>query len=174
MKIKEESIASDLYFLESKLQGLEVVRLPVMGPKVWYHANTGERHRLRVCASDNLYLLGVGLRVKEDVSRISITISLDNSRLIKQSFEHVPKSHSIRALQLDNNLLMECDQIYSIVLTMFGGASYVGSGGEEFIEVSDGGSGILFKFDDDPHLDNVVNQTTTIAEGLIEKLYFDV
>ena len=48
MKIKEESVANDLYFVESKLQGLEVVRLPVMGPKVWYHANTGERHRLRV------------------------------------------------------------------------------------------------------------------------------
>ena len=174
VKVKEESAVSDIYFLESNLQGLEVLRLPKMSPRVWYHSSSGEKHRLRVCASDNLYLLGVGLRIKEDVSRINVSISLNNTRLLYQSFEHVPKSHSIRALHLENNVFMECDKIYSIVVTMFGGASYVGSGGEEFIEVSDGGTDILFKFDDDPHQDNVTNQTTNIAEGLIEKLYFDI
>ena len=174
VKVKEEIAVDDIYYLESNLQGLEVVRLPQMSSKVWYHTASGEKHRLRVCASDHLYLLGVGLRIKEDVSRVNVTIRLNDTRLLYQSYEHVPKSHFIRALHFDNNVFMECDQIYSIVVTMFGGASYVGSGGEEFIEVGDGGTHIFFKFDDDPHQDDVVNQTTIITEGLIEKLYFDI
>ena len=45
VKVKEESAVSDIYYLESNLQGLEVVRLPQMSSKVWYHTPTGEKHR---------------------------------------------------------------------------------------------------------------------------------
>ena len=108
VKVKEESAVSDIYFLESNLQGLEVLRLPKMSPRVWYHSSSGEKHRLRVCASDNLYLLGVGLRIKEDVSRINVTISLNNVRLLYQSFEHVPKRTFSRSVIRSIPLLLLC------------------------------------------------------------------
>ena len=65
---------------------------------------------------------------------------------------------------------------------MHGGASYVGTGGEEFVTVnscaSREGEGeveeVLFKFEDYKHKTDRAQQTTDVEKGLVEKIYFEL
>ena len=59
-------------------------------------------------------------------------------------------------------------------MTMIGGASVVGYGGEEFVIIKkDCGKNILLKFEEYKHKDNIQGKTTNVEMGILEKLYFN-
>ena len=146
----------------------------------WAHHSKGEKHRIRFCASENIDFLGVGLLVCEDIERVTVTLlhqleqREDHSVLATGEFHNVKKSCSTVTLKLTKPLSLSCDRIYLLVVNLFGGASIVGHGGEEFITVERGqrgepgdlGGNVLFKFED------FKQDKTTVEKGVIEKIFF--
>ena len=163
-------------------------RLPVKedGARVWSHNPDGEKQRLRFCASENITLKGIGLLVKNLVRRVTLNIcqerGINNEHrvIFKQDFENVPGgSLSTKVLKLHHGVELRCDLIYLLVLTMYGGASYAASGGEEFVSVNCGDATsdvreVLFKFEDYKHRTDKYHQATDVEQGLLEKIYFQL
>ena len=165
-------------------------RLPSKdGGRVWRHEAEGEKHRMRFCASENISVMGIGLLVKSPIKRVTFNLCQlsgqngDHCVIFKQDFDNVkPSSVSSIVLKLRHGVQLSCDRIYLLVLTMHGGASYVGTGGEEFVTVnscsSREGEGeveeVLFKFEDYKHKTDRAQQTTDVEKGLVEKIYFEL
>ena len=151
---------------------------------VWRHDIGGEKHRIRFCASENISMTGIGLLVRSVIKRVTFNLCQetdrpgnDHSVIFKQDFENVSSSSvSSIVLKLRHGVELSSDRIYLLVLTMYGGASYVGVGGEEFIGVSCGGGEeeVLFKFEDYHHRTDKPHQVTDVERGLVEKIYFDL
>ena len=161
------------------VEDAEVVRLTVKGDKVWHHSVLGDKHRLMFCTSDNVNMVGLGLRVHQDITRILVSVCQMYEGQVKQyiaiftqTFESVPKKQTTSVLRFNRPLTLNCDQIYMIVLHVYGGASDVGEDGEEFVAVHTKEKQILFKFDEFPQRDG--NDKTNVEIGLIEKLYINV
>ena len=152
--------------------------------RVWTHDQSGEKHRIRFCASEKIVVKGVGLRVKSPFSRVTLHLCQETELgktqkvIFKQDFENVSRS----VLQLRHGVPLSCDRRYGLVLTLHGGASYVGAGGEEFVSVNCPGRGegerqeveVLFKFEDYKDQTDKPAQTTTVSVGLVDKIYFEL
>ena len=157
--------------------------------RVWTHDQSGEKHRIRICASEKIIVKGVGLRVKSPISRVTLHLCQETELgktqkvIFKQDFVNVSWS----VLQLKHGVPLSCDRRYGLVLTLHGGASYVGAGGEEFVSVNCPGRGegerqeekeeveeVLFKFEDYKDQTDKPAQTTTVSVGLVDKIYFEL
>ena len=166
-------------------------RLPSKeGKKVWNHDPEGEKHRMRFCASENISVMGIGLLVKSPIKRVTLNLcqlngqNNDHCVIFKQDFDNVNASSvSSIVLKLRHSVPLSCDRIYLLVLTMYGGSSYVGCGGEEFVTVNSGGrlegegegvEEVLFKFEDYKHKTDRAQQATDVERGLVEKIYFEL
>jgi len=159
-------------------------RLPIKGEElgVWEHCQAGEKHRIRFCASENIVMVGISLLVRSSVSRVTLNLCQDREEdyhcqrvIFKQDFEKVTgSSDGSVVLELRTGVKLSCDRIYLLVLTMYGGSSYVGSGGEEFVATRCPGQGreVLFKFEDYRHRTDRRYQATDVEHGLLEKIYF--
>ena len=79
--------------------------------------------------------------------------------------------HGDCVLPFDTKVFLSSTRMYAIVLEVFGGASFKGVGGEEFIEADVGDKKVLFKFDD--YYADAFNKTD-VETGLISKIFFDV
>ena len=143
----------------------------------WDHAIDGEKHRIKFCVSENILLTGLGFLVAKTIDRVTITVSHqlkgrhDHSPIITEpSFINVGSSKSTVVLKLRKPLPLSCDKIYLLTVTLHGGASIVGHGGEEFISVARAGdkADVLFKFE------NYKEDRTDTEKGVIEKMYFDI
>jgi len=166
------------------------VRLPVRKAikEVWRHEAEGEKHRIIFCASDNVNLRAIGLLVEEKINKVILNIckksTVNNNKefmvIFKQDFDNVEaiesgnKSGNTRILNLRDQVPLNCEGMYLLVLTLFGGASIVGHGGEEFINVKTDANEVLFKFEDFPHKDSKRNKSTNVESGVLEKLYFNL
>ena len=146
--------------------------------EIWTHfSGPGEKHRILFNASENIDLLGLGLLVAKKIDKVIVNISQPKDKgqyrlIYNENFENVPSSDSTTILQFGKSVPVSSEKIYLIGLTMIGGASVVGHGGEEFVIVEkDCGKTILLKFDDYKHKDDVQGQTTDVEKGVIEKLY---
>ena len=157
--------------------------------RVWKHDPEGEKHRMRFCASENISVMGIALLVKSPIKRVTFNLcqlsgqNNDHCVIFKQDFDNVNASSvSSIVLKLRHGVRMSCDRIYLLVLTLHGGASYVGCGGEEFVTVNTGGrqqgeeveEEVLFKFEDYKHKTDRAEQTTDVEKGLVEKIYFEL
>ena len=149
----------------------------------WQHGPQGEKHRIMFCASRDLNLTGLGLLVARTIDRVTLNVSQkcdhnDGHRVIyAQEFYEVqpPRSGAHFKLSLRQSVALSCDRIYLVVVTMYGGASVPGYGGEEFVTVDCGEEGeVLFKFDDYKHRTDRDNRATNVEEGIIDKIYFDL
>ena len=163
-------------------------RLPLLEEgRVWRHDQTGEKHRLRFCASENITLTGIGLLVKSTIKWVTFNLCQETDRpsndhrvIFKQDFDNVHSSSvSSIVLKLRHGVQLSCDRIYLLVLTLYGGASYVGEGGEEFVAVAggkeeEGGHEVLFKFESYQHRTDKPDQATDVERGLVEKIYFQI
>ena len=164
-------------------------RLPSKeGGRAWQHSPEGEKHRMRFCASENISVMGIGLLVKSPIKRLTFNLcqlsgqNNDHSVIFKQDFDNVNASSvSSIVLKLRHGVQLSCDRIYLLVLTLHGGASYVGCGGEEFVTVNTGGrqqgeelEEVLFKFEDYKHKTDRAQQATDVERGLVEKIYFEL
>ena len=115
--------------------------------------------------------------VAKKIDKVIVNISQPKDKgqyrlIYNENFENVPSSDSTTILQFGKSVPVSSEKIYLIGLTMIGGASVVGHGGEEFVIVEkDCGKTILLKFDDYKHKDDVQGQTTDVEKGVIEKLY---
>ena len=156
-------------------------RLPVHSTRseLWNH--DGEKHRLLFNASENVELVGIGLLVAEKMTRVTVNISqpIENGQysvIYKKDFYDVQPSYfrTTNYLKFSQNIAISSEKIYLIVLTMIGGASVVGYGGEEFVIIKkDCGKNILLKFEEYKHKDNIQGKTTNVEMGILEKLYFN-
>ena len=161
--------------------------------EVWQHTHNfgGEKHRMRFCTSENITLMGIGLLVHSTIGKISFNIcqkmmgdvhNPDHNVIFQQDFDNVNGSSMCSILlKLRHGVQLSCDHIYLLVLTVHGGASYVGYGGEEFVVVQAGGGeqgedvkNVLFKFEDYKHSSTQVHKTTDQEKGLVEKIYFEM
>ena len=143
----------------------------------WEHATSGEKHRIKFSTSENILLTGLGFLVAKTIDRVNITVLYqiegrsDHSVLLSEPpFFNVESSNSSVVLKLKKPLPLNCDRIYLLVVTLFGGASIVGHGGEEFISVVRCGdkADILFKFE------SYKEERTDVEKGVIEKIYFEL
>ena len=168
---------------EEDIEGYCAVRLAVKGNRVWYHNTLSDKHRIAFCTSDNVNLVGLGLRVHQDITRVVASVcqmygGINHQGLFavfSQTFNNVPKEGKTSILKFYKSIQISCDEIYAIVLDVHGGASFVGEDGEEFVAVQTLNKQILFKFDEFPHNHSNKNKMKTNVEiGLIEKLYFTV
>jgi len=172
-------------FDEGSMSGFSAVRLFVptgyLDSHVWPHDANGEKHRLLMCSSDDINLLGLGLFVGKSIEKIVFSICLTDYKkdeqlihsIYSQSFHNVPKKIPTTVLKLNQKIPLSCDRIYMIVLNVFGGVSIAGVGGEEFVSAKNCDKEVLFKFDEYVHKDNRKN-VTNVETGLISKLYFDL
>ena len=140
---------------ESSQKWLSADRLPklVEGDRVWRHELKGENHRIRFCASEDISLVGIGLRVKAPIQRLQLYISHvsrnpneEHSGPIfhfMENFENLPANSSDGSVvvKLRHGVKLSCERIYLLVLTLHGGASLVGTGGQEFVSVRRSGGG---------------------------------
>ena len=162
-------------------------RLPFKaeGNQFWNHEAYGEKHRIRFCASENINVMGIGLLVKSVIKRVTLNICQESGRfsdehcvIFMQYFDDVKASSSSSiVLKLRHGVELSCDKIYLMVLTLHGGASYIGVGGEEFVSVSCGPGEVkevLFKFEDYNHRTDKPQKTTDLERGLVEKIYFEL
>ena len=137
------------------------------------------KHRLKFCASEDITLTGLGFLVAKNIDRVTITVShrLEdryNPITAGEDFWNVSSSDSTVILRWRKPLPLTCDKIYLLSVTLHGGASIVGHGGEEFITVERGqrgepgdlGGNVLFKFED------FKQDKTTVEKGVIEKIFF--
>ena len=148
-------------------------------------------YRIRLCASEDITVLGVGLQVKTPIRRLTLNICQesghckgqyngdysDHGTLFMENFKNLSSTSSTGAVlvRLRHGVQLSCDRIYLLVLTLYGGASYVGTGGEEFITVHCGeDQEVLFKFEDYKHKTDKPGQTTNVERGLLEKIYFNL
>ena len=143
----------------------------------WEHASTGEKHRIKFSVSENILFTGLGFLVAKSIDRVNLTVSHqlegrhDHSSLITEPpFLNVGSSKSTVVLKLKKPLALSCDRIYLLTVTLHGGASIVGHGGEEFISVARGGDkgDVLFKFE------NYKEDKTDVEKGVIEKIFFEL
>ena len=152
-----------------------VPRLPLSSPSVWQHSDK-EKHRILINASRDVSLTAVGLSVATTVDKVTVNISMKHQgfykeNIFQENFYNVDTSNQV--VKFRNPILLSCDHIYLIILTMVGGASRVGEGGEEFVTVrTNDGEDVLFKFEEYKHKDDVPGQTTDVEKGLMERLYF--
>jgi len=172
-------------FDEENMLGFSAVRLfvPNGSPDshVWKHDIGGEKHRLLMCSSEDINLLGLGLYIGKSIEKIVFSICLTNYKqheqlihsIFSQTFHNVPKKKTTTVLKLNQKIPLSCDKIYLIVLNVFGGASIAGVGGEEFVSATNCDMDVLFKFDEYVHRDNGKN-VTNVEAGLISKFYFDL
>ena len=164
------------------------------GGEVWQHTHNygGEKHRMRFCTSENITMTGIGLLVHSTIARISFNICQkvrgdhdhDHNVIFQQIFDNVNASSVCSILlKMKYGVQLSCDNIYLLVLTVHGGASYVGYGGEEFVEVKVGGGeqgedskdDVLFKFEEYKHQSaQFFHETTDVEKGLVEKIYFEM
>ena len=136
-------------------------------------------------------MLAIGLRVKAPISRLTLNICQesghcngkyngnysDHATLFMENFFDLSASSSAGStmVKLRQGVELSCDRIYLLVLTLHGGASYVGTGGEEFVTVHCGQEQeVLFKFEDYKHRTDKPGQTTNVERGLVEKIYFNI
>ena len=148
-------------------------------------------YRIRFCASEDITVLGVGLRVKTPIRRLTLNICQesghckgqyngdysDHGTLFMENFKNLAANSSAGSavVKLRQGVRLSCDRIYLLVLTCYGGVSYVGTGGEEFVTVrSSGEEEVLFKFEDYKHRTDKHNQSTNVQQGLVEKIYFNL
>ena len=146
------------------------------------HKSNGEKHRIKFCASEDITLTGLGFLVAKDIDRVTITAShrlgLQSDYSVirtSENFWNVRCSNSTVLLKLRKPLPLSCDKIYLLTVTLHGGASIVGHGGEEFISVARGGDkgDVLFKFDNYRNESNVQG-ISNVEKGVIEKIYFAI
>ena len=146
------------------------------------HKSRGEKHRIKFCASEDITLTGLGFLVAKDIDRVTITAShqlglQSDYSVIRTSevFWNVRCSTSTVLLKLRKPLPLSCHKIYLLTVTLHGGASIVGHGGEEFISVARGGDkgDVLFKFDNYRSQSNVQG-ISDVEKGVIEKIYFAI
>ena len=150
--------------------------------RVWTHDQTGETHQFRFCASEDITVKGVGLRVKSSISKVTLSLCQDSKKILfKQDFLSVSPSSSV--LQLRHWVRLSCDRGHLLVLTLHGGASFVGEGGQEFVSVDCPGGRegdrkevkeVLFKFEDYKHRNDKPGQSTNVSVGLVDKIYFEL
>ena len=95
-----------------------------------------------------------------------------------ENFENLSASSSDGSvvLRLRHGVRLSCERIYLLVLTLHGGASLVGTGGQEFVSVrrSGGEEEVLFKFENYKHKTDKPGQTTSVEQGLVEKIFFNL
>ena len=182
----EVKISKDI---EGKWLSVDRLPNPVKGGRVWRHDQEGEKHRIKFCATENITLLGIGLRVKAPISRLTLNICQesghckgqyngtysDHATLFMENFYNLSPSSSdgTTVVKLRHGVQLSCERIYLLVLTLHGGASYVGTGGEEFVTVGEERE-VLFKFEDYKHKTDKPGQTTNVERGLLEKIYFNL
>ena len=184
--VTEESngaVASPGHYMSPKLHKNPFFfahRLPYrkIEAEVWNHDEAGEKHRIMFCASENISMTGLGFLVSKTIDRVIVNICQkndhrdDHSVILKQDFYKLSsRSNGTAVLHLKHPLPLSRDRIYLVVVTMFGGASLVGHGGEEFVTVDCGEGGeVLFKFEE--YFKG--SQATNVEEGIIEKIYFEL
>ena len=103
------------------------------------------------CASVNINLKAIGLLVEKKINRVILNVchrsvnSNSNDVIYKEDFDNIEvnKSGSTKILYLRQPVSLSCDRIYLLVLTFYGGATVVGYGGEEFINVKTGTNDIF-------------------------------
>ena len=183
--VKISEVREDKWFSADRLPN------PVEGGRVWSHDQEGEKHRIKLCASENINMLGIGLRVKAPISRLTLNIChesghckgqyngtySDHATLFMENFFNLSATSSDGStrVKLRHGVQLSCDRIYLLVLTLHGGASHVGTGGEEFVTVHCGeDQEVLFKFEDYKHKTDKPGQTTNVERGLVEKIYFNL
>ena len=101
----------------------------------------------------------------------------DHRSLFHEIFKDLSANSSAGSavVKLRQGVQLSCDRIYLLVLTCYGGVSYVGTGGEEFVTVrSSGEEEVLFKFEDYKHRTDKHNQSTNVQQGLVENIYFSL
>ena len=84
---------------EEDIEGYCAVRLAVKGNRVWYHNTLSDKHRIAFCTSDNVNLVGLGLRVHQDITRVVASVcqmygGINHQGLFavfSQTFNNVPK-----------------------------------------------------------------------------------
>ena len=157
-----------------------LVRFTDPGPEaeVVRHPATGETHALRLSASENILVSGLGLAVCRNIDKVVVSIRRDDalqSTIFSKTFANISPNnfHGYSVLPFDTKVFLSSTRMYAIVLEVFGGASFKGVGGEEFIEadVGDIDKKVLFKFDD--YYADAFNKTD-VETGLISKIFFDV
>ena len=178
--------------VSQKWLSAERLLMPVEGGKVWSHDQEGEKHRIRFCTSEDITFTGIGLRVKTPIRKLVFNICeesghckgqysgaySDHRPLFREDFENLSASSSDGSvvLKLRHGVKLSCERIYLLVLTLHGGASLVGTGGQEFVSVrrSGGEEEVLFKFENYKHKTDKPGQTTTVEQGLVEKIFFNL
>ena len=147
------------------------------------HKPNGEKHRLKFCASEDITLTGIGFLVAKNIDRVTITVSYRledrpdyNPITTGEDFWNVGSRDSTVILRLRKPLPLTCDKIYLLSVTLHGGASIVGHGGEEFISVASWDKGnVLFKFENYIKKSKAAEQgMTNVEKGVIEKIYFSI
>ena len=158
-----------------------VYRLPLKktGKECLVHRPHGEKHRLKFCASEDITLTGIGFLVAKNIDRVTITVNhrLEDRPVFTpittgEDFWNVSSRDSTVILRLRKPLPLTCDKIYLLSVTLHGGASIVGHGGEEFISVASWDKGnVLFKFENYKKGQAELGMTN-VEKGVIEKIYF--
>ena len=67
MRIISKSDAGDWLFVERLSVSQDVSR-------VWTHSLAGETHQFRFCASEDITVKGVGLRVKSSIRKVTLSL----------------------------------------------------------------------------------------------------
>ena len=143
------------------------------------HKATGEKHCIVFSVDKNIRLCGVGLQLVSAPKKVIFNLVLKNENsktkqwqktVSNQVFKNI--SQKTKMLMLKKHINLEKGSEYLVMLSYYGGKSYLACGGKDILDVrSDDGANITFSFKD---YEGKANAQTNVLCGVFGKFLFKV
>ena len=151
-------------------------RIPSRTKEKVIHGDAGEKHSIAFTVDKTIQLCGIGLQLTSTPKKIIFTLLLKDNKskmgawnrtVFNQVFSDIGEAEMIK---FKNPTKIEPGSEYLVMLSYYGGKSFVANGGKETVNVCiDKGAKVRFIFKD-----YQANLTTNVQQGVFGKFYFKV
>ena len=177
--IQNQVIANKEYIVKEENDLFSFSRFPTRSKEEIEHKAKKEKHCIVFSVDKNIRLCGVGLQLVSAPKKVIFNLVLKNEKsktkqwqktVSNQVFKNI--SQKTKMLMLKKHINLEKGSEYLVMLSYYGGKSYLACGGKDILDVrSDDGANITFSFKD---YEGKANAQTNVLGGVFGKFFFKV